>query len=1012
MNLLSPTRKNFGTPPRISLPNSRSINTSSFTFKSGVFLECFILLLLALMAPMSARAQEDSPTLRVTIDDAVVSEGDNGNATASFHIRSEGLLTEPVTLSFTTANGTATAGADYANQDGSIVFEPGVSAGVISIEVFGDTDVEENEYFMVHLSVAPADAQRVRLVRSTGIGTILNDDDSPNRTTGYAWEHISSSSDAPHRYKLRAINAAGETVSSHDGDPRIFVTSATKRPSRLVVSQIRIDIQNHFHIDLQNVTSQPLDVGGWRVVLYDGSRWPAPVWIEELLPNVIAQTQSSLVVGELPQGPPAFGLIPLRFLLDWERQPITPIDPIPRPKPMGVVLLNPAGDVEDVFLAEGADRESIRVPVQLSNDDWSGPPLGLLRGTGSIRYRRVGNRNHRSDQDWAPTVVSATPASRNQSITIPFVDAPIPVDVPDRVGPLENGEWEGDVDLTDIHKNRRLWALDGSGINGLSDPVPVPDAPDLVVESFEVSNGSINAGQRNHWRFSVRNASDVPTENVEVQLDLDTRLSIPPIVPGNSSFHSVQVSQGTWSYISGPTSKVIRFAVGTLPPGGSFNVDAGISISSIAAWGPFAQSPDPRLYLSRVRVTQRPDERDIDNNEITLLSSIGTACVDLEDGLVAWWELPASEGDVFNGVEWLPGASEEARPGRVTAGFHKPSTPVYPGWGVDPNHANAWDATNGITVALWFKIPATYDNLFLREIALVHKGEASGWSDGRLTGFNGHLIGLLDGQLFYSVGSDLEAIPATFLSSLEATPDLRDGDWHFLTWILAPDGRAQVLLDGQFRFQDLDASAGGAWDQEQMLPLMFGGWPEAAAADSGLWNPNAFSADLDEMMVYTRQLPLTDVEAIFRAGINGVCAYVLELDSDKDGIPDDVEIQLGLDRLDPTDALLDKDLDGVSNLDEYLLGTNPDDPDPPHKMTWEIEPPSSFVVRFPVVADRQYILTRGNHLTSGQPAFLLYNERHDAPGTAEVRQPLPFLDLTSPQFFRLEVQKVRRPRER
>jgi hypothetical protein len=46
-------------------------------------------------------------------------------------------------------------------------------------------------------------------------------------------------------------------------------------------------------------------------------------------------------------------------------------------------------------------------------------------------------------------------------------------------------------------------------------------------------------------------------------------------------------------------------------------------------------------------------------------------------------------------------------------------------------------------------------------------------------------------------------------------------------------------------------------------------------------------------------------------------------DSDNDGIPDTWEIQYGLDPLDDSDASGDLDGDGVSNLDEYLAGTDP-----------------------------------------------------------------------------------------
>ena len=48
-------------------------------------------------------------------------------------------------------------------------------------------------------------------------------------------------------------------------------------------------------------------------------------------------------------------------------------------------------------------------------------------------------------------------------------------------------------------------------------------------------------------------------------------------------------------------------------------------------------------------------------------------------------------------------------------------------------------------------------------------------------------------------------------------------------------------------------------------------------------------------------------------------------DSDQDGIPDDWELENGLDPFDPLDALADPDLDGVDNFTEFVLGTNPFD---------------------------------------------------------------------------------------
>ncbi len=58
-----------------------------------------------------------------------------------------------------------------------------------------------------------------------------------------------------------------------------------------------------------------------------------------------------------------------------------------------------------------------------------------------------------------------------------------------------------------------------------------------------------------------------------------------------------------------------------------------------------------------------------------------------------------------------------------------------------------------------------------------------------------------------------------------------------------------------------------------------------------------------------------------------------DLDDDNDLIPDDWEIDNGLNPLDASDASLDSDLDGVSNHDEYLAGTNPNN----QIFTWDID---------------------------------------------------------------------------
>lgn len=95
---------------------------------------------------------------------------------AVFTVTRESATSATVLVDYTTIDGTATAGADYAAQSGTLVFEPGGgSTRTISIAVIGDTLPEADETFAVELR----NARGAGLRDNRGTGTILNDDSSP-----------------------------------------------------------------------------------------------------------------------------------------------------------------------------------------------------------------------------------------------------------------------------------------------------------------------------------------------------------------------------------------------------------------------------------------------------------------------------------------------------------------------------------------------------------------------------------------------------------------------------------------------------------------------------------------------------------------------------------------------------------------------------------------------------------------------------------------------------------------
>ncbi|MFT3920935.1 MAG: Calx-beta domain-containing protein [Myxococcales bacterium] len=112
---------------------------------------------------------DDDPTPSVIVGDVNVPEG-AGTASVTVHLSSASNKT--ITVSYVTANGTATAGADYTAASNLLTFEPGETTKTIPVSILNDATDEDDESFTVTLS-SPTNAT---LGRATGNVIILDDD--------------------------------------------------------------------------------------------------------------------------------------------------------------------------------------------------------------------------------------------------------------------------------------------------------------------------------------------------------------------------------------------------------------------------------------------------------------------------------------------------------------------------------------------------------------------------------------------------------------------------------------------------------------------------------------------------------------------------------------------------------------------------------------------------------------------------------------------------------------------
>ena len=118
-----------------------------------------------------------------------------------------------VSASYATADGTATAGGDYAAATGTLMFAPGEVSRMIAVSVIDDSLDEPDETFTLVL----ADPRGATLGRGSALGTIRDDDEPP------------------------ALSIAGDTGPEDVGELVFSVTLMARAPTEVTVNYATMD---------------------------------------------------------------------------------------------------------------------------------------------------------------------------------------------------------------------------------------------------------------------------------------------------------------------------------------------------------------------------------------------------------------------------------------------------------------------------------------------------------------------------------------------------------------------------------------------------------------------------------------------------------------------------------------------------------------------------------------------------------------------------------------------------
>ena len=182
---------------------------------------------------------------------------------------------------------------------------------------------------------------------------------------------------------------------------------------------------------------------------------------------------------------------------------------------------------------------------------------------------------------------------------------------------------------------------------------------------------------------------------------------------------------------------------------------------------------------------------------------------------------------------------------------------------------------------------------------------------------NGHYVASIDGDLFDAAVLRHSTLVPPTTETVATILDLIPNSGEHLR--VSPSHPRIARIFSDTLPHEVDSDGDGMWDGWE---VMFG--PDYVS-------PAGISANLDPLTFgRMHEDPdgdgLTNLEEFLGAdGIPNLDDWLdpTNPDTDGDGMPDGWEIQHGFDPRDPSDAALDADGDGLSNLGEYLFGTLP-----------------------------------------------------------------------------------------
>ena len=510
----------------------------------------------------------------LTIMDATGPEGNSGSNLLQMLLQLSKKPAVPVTVRYTTVDGTGRAGADYQAKAGILTFAAGTTNLALGVATFGNTVPASDKTFYVQLS----DVQNATLERTQAVATIVNDD-GIGVVDHFAWTGFAPTQvlNQPFATTVTARDFLEGVITNFNSSVSLSCIGGASQEIATIGAVGGPTYYFPFLTAYRDCRSE---------VLYLATELKGPHRIGALALNITA----------LP------GIAVNRFTIRMKHTSLTSFPSSPGWDNSGWTLvyqrnenLTTLGWVTFTFSTPFDYNGTDNLLVDFSyNNSVSASPYGYVTGTNVPALRGYyGYCNDCNDPLQFNNQSSDNPYSYCDTIIpvlrLTYTAADLPI-APTVSGAFTNGVWAGNLRVQVAGDGLRLGATDASQHLGYSDCFQVLPADDLAVYVQTAANPA-PIGQNLTYTVVVSNAG--PTSSSSVLLG-DTP-------PPNAPFVTVSLSRGS---LIQSEAKLFG-TIGTLASGETATLTvvvrptSAISLTNVA----WASRQEAEVYLGNNHLT-------------------------------------------------------------------------------------------------------------------------------------------------------------------------------------------------------------------------------------------------------------------------------------------------------------------------------------------------------------------------------------------------------------------------